>query len=228
MILSVHIAPVRPGALPAVLRARPSSPGLRWGTTAITAPLGGGFPPPRPTGVSLIAAWDGDEALDRFLSDDPLAARLAGGWHVRLEPLRATGEWSPLPDLPSVERPVDDAEPVAVLTLGRLKLTRTRPFLRASLPAERRAIRDPELLASTGIARPPRLVSTFTLWRTAAAMREYAYGNGEAEHLQALRAHRARPFHHESVFARFRPYASRGEWDGRDPLAPGIAHAARG
>lgn len=180
--------------------------------TTLTAPLASAVPVPRPGRAGLIAAWDDDAAVDRFLAADPLAARLAGGSHVRLEPLRASGKWSALPDLPKAELPVDDAEPVAVLTLGMLKITRTLPFLRTSSPAERRAVGDPSLVASTGLARPPRLVSTFSLWRTAAAMREYAYGNGGAEHVTAIRAHRARPFHHESVFARFRPYAGRGEW----------------
>jgi hypothetical protein len=212
VILSVHIADVGSRALPALLRARPASPGLRWAVTTLTAPLAARAPIPRPGRVGLIAAWEDDEAFDRFLDSDPLARRLAGGWHVRLEPLRTYGRWSALPDLPSVERPVDDGERVAVLTLGRLKLTRVLPFLRTSTPAERRAVRDPELLASTGLARPPRLVSTFSVWRTAAAMREYAVGNDGAEHLHAIRAHQARPFHHESVFVRFRPYAMQGRW----------------
>ena len=34
-----------------------------------------------------------------------------------------------------------------------------------------------------------------------------------------MQADRARPFHHESAFIRFRPYASLGSWDGVDPLA---------
>ena len=49
-------------------------------------------------------------------------------------------------------------------------------------------------------------------------MREYATG-AAGSHRAAVAADRARPFHHESAFVRFRPYASRGSWDGRDPLA---------
>jgi hypothetical protein len=212
VILSVHIADVPTRSIPALLRARPASPGAHWAVTTLTAPLASAAPIPRPGRVGLIAGWEDDDAFERFLADDPLARRLAGGWHVRLEPLRTFGTWSALPGLPAIERPVDDEERVAVLTLGRLKLTRALPFLRTSAPAERRAVRDPELLASSGLARPPRLVSTFSIWRTAAGMREYAVGNDGAEHLHAMRAHRARPFHHESAFVRFRPYAMRGRW----------------
>lgn len=123
-----------------------------------------------------------------------------------------------MPGLPRRERPVEDGEPVAVLTLGRLRLRRARPFLEASAAAEGTAVDDPALVASTGLARPPHLVSTFSIWRSAAAMRAYAYGKAGA-HQAAVRADRSGPFHHESAFVRFRPYASRGSWDGRDPLA---------
>jgi hypothetical protein len=107
---------------------------------------------------------------------------------------------------------------VAVLTIGHLRLGRAAPFLRSSAPAERGAVRNPAVLASTALARPPHLVSTFSLWRSAAAMRDYAH-DSTGTHQAAVRADRAKPFHHESAFIRFRPYASQGSWDGRDPLA---------
>lgn len=215
MILSVHIADVGLRATPAVLRARPRREGLVWGLPVLTAPLAAGRDRrPKPGRVGLIAGWDGDAALDRFLAEDPLGRRLAGGWHTRLEPLRASGSWSPLPGLSMAERPVADDEPVAILTLGRLRLARLVPFLRTSAPAERGAVEHPAVTASTAFARPPRIVSTFSLWRTAAEMREYAYGKQRDAHLQAIRSHRANPFHHESVFARFRPYAQQGTWNG--------------
>lgn len=75
------------------------------------------------------------------------------------------------------------------------------------------------LLAATGLARPPRFVATFSLWRTPAEMREYAVGRTPGSHLHAIRAHNRDPFHHESVFVRFRPYAAQGRWDGFNPLA---------
>ena len=90
--------------------------------------------------------------------------------------------------LPEQELPVDDAEPVAVLTLGRLRLTRVAPFLRASARAEGEVLARPELLASIGLARPPRFVATFSLWRSAAEMRDYAQRQGGA-HPAATRAH---------------------------------------
>lgn len=222
MIVSVHLADVGRLQLPRLLLRRPRKadlPGLSYAEPVLTAPLGGGLLPQPALGrIGLIAAWDDDAALDRFLAQHPLAQRLAGGWHVRLEPLRVFGSWSEMPDLPSRERPVDDEEPVVVLTLGRLRLSRARPFLRSATPAELEAVNDDAVIASTALARPPHLVSTFSIWRSAAAMRRYAHGRSGA-HQAAVKADRSRPFHHESAFIRFRPYASRGTWNGRDPLA---------
>ena len=165
-----------------------------------------------------MAFWDEESALDGFLAQHPAAETLAGGWHTRLSPVHAFGGWPELPDLVGGEPPMDPEEPAAVVTLGRLRLTQTIRFLRANAPAAGLAVASPHLLASTALARPP-FVSTFSLWKTTAAMRDYASGRAGPGHREAIAAQKRRDFHHESVFARFRPFASHGTWDGRDPLA---------
>ena len=228
MIVSIHIADVGPREAAEVLLRPPKPgrvPGLTYAETTTTAALGEPLLPPKRFGrVGMIAAWESDDALDRFCRLHPVARHLSGGWQVRLEPLRVFGAWAGLPGLPARPLAVDDEEPVGVLTLGRLRLRRIGAFRRAAAPAEAEAIASPALLAGTGLARPPRLVATFSLWRGAAAMREYAIGAG-GTHRAAISADRARPFHHESAFVRFRPYASSGSWEGRDPLA-GLIKAA--
>jgi hypothetical protein len=222
MIVSVHLADVGPRAMPGVLRRKPNPdavPGLRYAETTITAPLTDSLlPAPNLGGVGLIAAWDDDAALDGFLAGHPLAEQFADGWQVRMAPLHVFGAWSGLPGLPTEEIPVADNQPVAVLTLGQLRLRRLRPFLKASARAEGEAIADPAMLASTGLARPPRMVATFSIWRNVEAMREYARGRRDGAHPAATTEHRAKSFHHESAFVRFRPYASQGSWGGGDPL----------
>jgi len=223
MVVSVQLAEVGMRAVPGTLRRKPArdeAAGLLYAETVGAAPLSGDLlPTPRLRQVGLISAWEDDAALDAFLVEHPLARRLAGGWRVRLQPLHVYGAWSPLPGLPKDEVEVGEDEPVAVLTIGRLRLRRIRPFLRASARAEAEAVADPAMLAATGLARPPRLVATFSLWRNVAGMREYARGRSEGAHPAATRAHRENSFHHESAFIRFRPYASRGSWGGRDLLA---------
>lgn len=231
MIVSVHLADVSKRAALRLTRTRldPSRvPGLRYAEIMTAAPLSGRLlPRPKLGRVGLIAGWDDEAAAEAFLATHPLAEQLAHGWHVRLQPTRVFGRWPQLPGLPATEQPMDGAEPAAVLTLGRLRLSQGLRFLRASAAAEGLAVRDPAVLASTGLARPPGLVATFSLWRCTSAMRAYAHGDSGPGHLAAIRAHAARPFHHESAFLRFRPYAATGEWDGRNPLATTESEAPR-
>src|SRR3954470_15926054 len=102
--LSVHIADVGARAAPRILAARPRAAVLRYAATTVAAPLGPQLlPRPQLGRVALIAAWDDDASLDAFVERDPLAERLSHGWHARLEPLRASGAWSALPDLVPAE-----------------------------------------------------------------------------------------------------------------------------
>jgi hypothetical protein len=221
MIATIHIAEPGPrDALSVYLRppGPENVPGLDYAATTAVVPLGPKGFPPRPPAIGMIAAWEDDRAFEEFTARHPVARRLAGGWHVRLEPLRVFGAWHGMPGLPSGVRPHHEDEAVAVLTLGWLRLNRVGPFLRAAGPAEAEAVGHPAALATTALARLPHLVSTFSLWRSAAEMREYAVREG-GPHSAAVRADREDGFHHESAFIRFRPYASEGAWQGRDPLA---------
>lgn len=223
MLLSAHICDLDLRTASRILRHPPrpaETPGLRYSETVITAPLSGRLlPSPRLKPVAMISAWESDEAFEAFSSNHPVARRFAPGWQVRLQPLHVYGKWPGLSGLPEGEVAVDNDEPIAVLTLGRPRLHRLPAFLKASARAEAEAVANPSVLALIGLARPPRLVATFSLWRNVGAMRAYARGSADGAHPAATKVDRANPFHHDSAFIRFRPYASHGEWDGRDPLA---------
>ncbi|MEU9121259.1 spheroidene monooxygenase [Streptomyces sp. NPDC048506] len=227
MILSVHIADLGVRSVPGVLRGCPrpgDTPGLRSAHTTFTGAIAAGPPRLHPGRAALIATWEDDAALDGFLAESPLARRLADGWQVRLQPVRVSGRWSPMPVEAEPGAALDDEDgPVAVLTLGQLRWRRALPFLRANSRAAGRAEADPTLIASLALARPPRFVGTFSLWRSVSAMRRYAYGSARPEHRAVVDAHQAKPFHHEAAFVRCRPYAARGTWDGREPLPAAAA-----
>ena len=229
MIASVHVADVGVRRTLRFLRRAPepgSVPGLRHADVAFAAPLGGSvLPSPDLRRVALVAFWDADEDVDRFLGDSPVAAGLEGGWHVRLAPLRLWGSWPGVPDDLPRARHVEHEGPAAVLTLGRLRLPQAPRFVRTSARAEARAVEDPGMIWGTGLARPP-FVATCSLWSSTEALATYAYGREHPAHTAAIAADRARAFHHRSAFIRFRPYASEGRLEGRNPLAEAWLAAA--
>jgi hypothetical protein len=234
MIASVHLADV--GAARALrLQRRRLSPndveGLGYAQTMTLVPLSPGIAAvPQVGRVGLFTTWQSEDALDAFLAEHPVAKQLSDGWHVRLQPTRAVGDWPEMMAIVDDEaRPMEDDEPAAVLTLGRLRLRHVVRFKRASAPAEGLALKSPDMLAGTALAHPPRVVATFSLWATTSGMRAYAEGRTKPGHRAAVHAHAKRSFHHESVFIRFRPYGARGLWDGREPLSElaAVAGASR-
>jgi hypothetical protein len=219
MLASVHLADLGPRRTLALLAKGPSrisAPGLRNANLALAARLGGSLATkPDPARIALIAMWDDDASLDQFLTT-PLGRELSSGWSTRLQPLRAWGSWPGLPDDVPKPRTVEHDGPVAVLTMGRFRVPRLVPFLRASAKAEARVVGAPGLIWGTALARPP-FVATCSLWESSDAARAYAYGPGDAHH-DAIAQGRAKPFHHQEAFIRFRPYATAGHLDGRNPL----------
>jgi hypothetical protein len=217
VIVSVHIAERGVRRSLALLRKgrRPlDAPGLRYSEAAGLVPLAGKAPPLPPRGTILISSWEDDDALDRFLAENPI-----DGYHVRMRPTRIVGAWPDMPGLPAEEEEMTPDEPAAVLTLGRPRLLRFPPFVRTSRAAERLAVGHPALVKGTAAARLPRFVATFSIWRTVSEMRDYTLGRPDPSHMNAIKADRANTFHHQEAFVRFRPYASSGSWGGRDPLA---------
>jgi hypothetical protein len=222
MIASVHIADV--GFAKAVA-AQPKTPkpkqvpGLRWARVGTGAPLGPQLlPKPDFRRLALMAFWDDDAALDRFEAEHPFAQRFAGGWSVRLAPLRHHGTWPGLDEGIPIARKVDYEGPVAVITLGRLRISQGLRFLRASAKAEAAVLDAPGKIFATGFGSPP-IVSTISLWASSDAVAAYAFGAQDNPHPDAIRQGRAKPFHKQEAFIRFRPYASKGSLGGKNALA---------
>lgn len=220
MLLSVHIAEVSPRKAVAALGRTPdpgSVQGLRYAKAWLTLPLRTGLKPEIiPTGVLMLAAWDDDESLDRFLSH-PKARPYRDGWRTRMTPVRSIGTLPGLPDLPRQEQPTGDY-PVAAFTLGRLRADKLLPFMATAAAAEREARTHPALLAGVALFRPPLAAGTFSLWRNAREMRKYVVGNYPGGHKNAMAVDRERRFWHEQLFSRHLPYVAEGSWEGRNPL----------
>ncbi|MBW3668240.1 MAG: spheroidene monooxygenase [Actinobacteria bacterium] len=219
----MHIADLGARSLLDVARLRPKPgqvSGLLDAHLATAAPLRTSALPRASLGrLALVALWDDDAAIDAFEADHPVATAMSGGWRVRLEPVRRWGSWPGLPEsLPTERAPgVDLPGPFAVVTLARTRMTRIVRFLQTAQKAESAAVAAPGFIWGTALAMPP-FFATVSLWESTRALSTYAYGRSEPAHHDAIESDEAKPFHHQSAFIRFRPYASIGSLGGKNAL----------
>jgi hypothetical protein len=76
----------------------------------------------------------------------------------------------------------------------------------------------PAHLASVGVGDLPVVrQATFSLWSSLEGAQDFAYRR--AAHREVIDRTRSEDWYSSELFARFRPVAASGTWDGRDPLA---------
>jgi hypothetical protein len=174
--------------------------------------------------LAVFASWDDEHAIDRFLIDDSLGRTLATGWHVRMEFLRRWGRVSGFDDVPENAGHEDAAAPVVAVTLARLKLPEVPRFIRWGRPVEELVRDHPATTLALAAMRPPRTVSTFSVWRSLRAMSDMVRGRdsvpGAHRHAAAMVERNRRDFHHQFTTLRFRPLAELGSWGGRTDIVP--------
>jgi hypothetical protein len=174
--------------------------------------------------MAVFAQWRDETALERYLAEDPLGRRLAVGWHVRLEFLRRWSTLAALPGLPVRSGRWCQDEPVVAVTVARMRLPEVPRFLRWGKPVERLVRDHPGVTLALAGFRPPRTISTFSVWRTVREMEEMVRGHSQVSeperHAAAMVERSRRDFHHEFATYRFRPLSEHGTWDGRTGIVP--------
>lgn len=175
--------------------------------------------------LAMFARWDDEGAIDDFLAGS--GARFGSGWHVRMTFLRRWSTLAALPGLPQQADASDDDEPVVAVTLARMRLPEVPRFLTWGKPVERLVRDHPEATLALAAMRPPRSISTFSIWQSVRAMTDMVHGRGAAaevldpaRHAEAMAERRRRDFHREFATYRFRPLSEHGSWDGRTDYVP--------
>ncbi|MBX3280554.1 MAG: hypothetical protein KF868_21350 [Acidobacteria bacterium] len=172
----------------------------------------------------VFASWENESAIDTFLTGTELGRTLSMGWHVRLEFLRRWGRVSEFDGLPESVGDTDPAAPVVAVTLARLKLPQVPRFIRWGKPVEELVRDHPGTTLALAAMRPPRTVSTFTVWRSQREMIDMVRGHGPvpgvARHASAMVERERKDFHYEFTTLRFRALTEHGEWEGRSDIVP--------
>jgi hypothetical protein len=168
----------------------------------------------------LLATWT-DRAAARAFERSPTAARwrrlAEETWRVELRPLAARGRWSGREPFGAPRGGRWDG-PVAAVTRARLAVTRSATFWRAVPPVSLDLAGRPGLRLAVGIGEAPvGLQGTFSLWESAAALRDFAYAG--APHREVMARTDRERWYAEELFARFAVLDAAGSVDGRDPLA---------
>jgi len=230
MAASLHLARYSPRQVGRMLRAmrryRPAldaTPGLSAARICFTAELDtitGGTPTPMRWG--LLCGWQSGEARDEFVDDatrlDPFLDGARESWRVSLDPVRVVqGEWRGWRPPTESVAPLLPDEPLVVMTYGMLRTRYLPTFAWNNLKVVRELATDPGLVMRLGLADHLMARCTISLWRSQADVMRFAYGPGVHDPIQ--RRSLAVPWGADYFFARFRPVASSGTLEGRDPLA---------
>ena len=124
-----------------------------------------------------------------------------------LEPISSHGQWAG--KQPFVATAKDWAGAVAAVTRARIKWSQNFRFWRSVPPVTVSLNSAPGLIAAIGIGEAPiGLQGTFSLWESAAAIREFAYKG--AAHQKAIADTSTYNWYSEELFARFAVLDQRG------------------
>lgn len=168
----------------------------------------------------LLAAWTDRETFDKFDKRGFLAKwwnKLAiERWTVLLEPLQSHGKWdgkTPFDNLNVTEY----SGIIAVLTRATIRFDRLKAFWGNVDSVANIMASAPGYITSFGVGEAPVYrQATFSIWRSVADVKAFAYAS--KEHAEVIKKTRDENWYSEELFARFKPIASFGTINGKNPL----------
>ena len=177
----------------------------------------------------ILGVWDDHAQAQRFFQTHPVfrtfAERSNECFTLYLKNYQTHGYWSGEQPFITTVDPPQDHQPIVVLTRATLNLARLRPFWKQALQINRQFAEHTDCWFSMGIGEWPVVQqATFSLWKNAASMKQFAYGS--SLHRQAVRQTRQHHWFAEDLFARFVPVDSEGSWGGVNPLTEGLSDQA--
>ena len=165
---------------------------------------------------SLLATWPNGAAAREALNAAPFAARAARAGEtatVFLRPISSRGRWAGSEAFdPSAETGGQGS--IAALTRATVRPAMLARFWRRVPSISRTIEGEASVRFMIGMGEVPYLHQvTFSIWDDAEAMRRFS--RESATHGEAVRRVAEEGWFSEQLFARFRPLAAVGTWNGR-------------
>jgi len=155
----------------------------------------------------LIASVDDLENFDNSFVIKRWRRISVSEYRAVLEPISSHGQWAGKQPFVATAKDWDGA--VAAVTRARIKWSQNFRFWRSVPPVTVSLNSAPGLIAAIGIGEAPiGLQGTFSLWESAAAIREFAYKG--AAHQKAIADTSTFNWYSEELFARFAVLDQRG------------------
>ena len=155
----------------------------------------------------LIASVEDIEKFDNSFVIKRWRKISVSEYRAVLEPISSHGQWAGKEPFVATAKDWDGA--VAAVTRARIKWSQNFRFWRSVPPVTISLKSAPGLIAAIGIGEAPiGLQGTFSLWESAAAIREFAYKG--AAHQKAIADTATYKWYSEELFARFAVLDQRG------------------
>ncbi len=155
----------------------------------------------------LIASVEDIEKFDNSFVIKRWRRISVSEYRAVLEPISSHGQWAGKE--PFVATATDWSGAVAAVTRARIKWSQNFRFWRSVPPVTVSLKSAPGLITAIGIGEAPiGLQGTFSLWESAAAIREFAYKG--AAHQKAIADTSTYKWYSEELFARFAVLEQRG------------------
>lgn len=168
----------------------------------------------------LLAVWDERANFDSFYQESQLSKwwdkYTTERWTILMEPTLSRGTWDGAEPFGRLYNDNNNG-PVVVLTRATINLNRLRRFWAHVAGVEDAMKKSDGYLMSLGIGEFFHRAATFSVWRDKESMQAFAYQR--PKHVDVIKKTRDEHWHHEDLFARFRPIESMGTMDGTDPLS---------
>ena len=181
---------------------------------------GEGFTPiPNTSVYAILATWPDEASATRAIENDPLFQRYkthaSEHWSMFMSTDTARGAWSG--KTPFIPTQHNKTGPLVALTRATIKPSIAARFWRRVPNISSVIGQDPNVLFKIGVGEIPLLHQvTFSIWRDAAQMANFAR---TGPHAEAIKAVRNEGWFNEELYARFTLISDIGTWGGTSPLA---------